>query len=399
MKILLVNKFYYPRGGDCLVAMGIEQMLNGHNQDTAFFAMQYPDNVLSPWDNYFPSEISFSGGGLKGKKAAFMRLIGKDEVKAKFSALMDDFKPDVVHVHNIHSYLSPVVCEIAKAKGAKTIWTLHDYKLICPTYSFIRDGKVCELCLTNQTSVLTKKCMKGSLAASLLAYIESLVWNKKRLISCTDRFVSPSIFMKEKMMEGGFPENKIDVLPNFITLDHKVDEVVLNTKEEKSYCYIGRLAEEKGVELLLEVASRLEYKLYIAGSGPLLPSLMPYFEKYKNIIYLRQLSRSEVKELLQKVAFSVIPSVWYENNPLSVIESLCLGTPVLGANMGGIPELIAEGENGYLFEAGNMIDLQDKIKQCFSTKFDNNTIASKAIHKYSQSDYYHKLMEIFSNIL
>lgn len=398
MKILLVNKFYYPRGGDCLVTISMEELLKAHGHQVAIFSMQYPNNLTTETSSLFPSEISFSGEGISSKISAVKRLLGKDEVAVLFRALLNEFKPDIVHLHNIHSYISPIVGEIAKRQGIRVVWTLHDYKLICPAYSFLRESKVCELCLTNPLAVMTKKCMKKNVPASLLAYIESLVWNKKRLTKNTDIFVCPSLFMAEKMQQGGFPAGKMKVLPNFISF--KQTEVQKDIpKREKAYCYIGRLSEEKGIKSLLEAASTLPFKLYIAGTGPMLPELESCFQQ-KNIIYLGHLSQSKVKELLAKVTFSVTPSICYENNPLSVIESLSAGTPVLGAHIGGIPELIKEHKNGMLFIPGNIEDLKSKIVSMFEFFEDEDgkrsiRIATEANQKYSGEHFYTELLKIY----
>jgi len=380
------------------VAMNTQKILEDHGHETAFFSMQYPENISSEYDSFFPEEVSFSGGGISGKVSAVKRLLGRGEVASKFTALLDDFCPDVVHLHNVHSYLSPIVAEIAKSRGVRVVWTLHDYKLICPTYSFLREGKVCELCLTQPTAVVTTKCMKRSLSASLIAYMEAIVWNRERLIRNTDVFICPSHFMAEKMKQGGFPPSKIEVLPNFVSMEQTGDTPV---HREKAYCYIGRLSEEKGVRMLLEVASRLPYKLYVAGTGPLISDLERYFQQ-ENIVYLGQLSKNQVYDLLQKVSFLVVPSIWYENNPLSVIESLCLGTPVLGAAIGGIPELIEEGKTGLLFQASNADDLKEKISSFFSQiekkrDFQSSEIACDAQDRFSEAGYYQKLMAIYFN--
>lgn len=395
MKILLVNKFYYPRGGDCLVMMGTEKLLLEQGHEVAVFSMQYPQNLTSPWEKYFPEEVSFS----KGKVAAVKRLLGKDSVVQKFTKLVDDFEPNVVHLHNVHSYLSPVVAKIAKDKGAKVVWTLHDYKLICSSYSFLREGKVCELCLTNPSSVLTKRCMKKNIPASLLAYIEANVWNRKRLEKYTDAFICPSQFMAQKMVEAGFSESKLHVVSNFFSFEQTLPPN--NDKQrENSYCYVGRLSEEKGIDLLLQVASKLSYKLYVAGAGEMLSILKAKYNQ-ENIVFLGLQSREQVASLLQRVSFSVVPSICYENNPLSVIESLCLGTPVLGANIGGIPELIESARNGFIFNAGDASDLKRKIKLMFDQIENRAALSSEdiqydAVSRFSVDSYYEKLLNIYS---
>ena len=169
MKILLANKFYYRRGGDCVHTLNLEQLLKAHGHEVAVFAMDYPENLETQWSKYFPSEVKFKLG--TGMIEALMRPFGTREVQRKFNALLDDFHPDVVHLNNIHSQLSPVIAEMAHERGIKVVWTLHDYKLLCPRYDCLRNGEtVCESCFADKHKVLEYKCMKNSKVASFLSY-------------------------------------------------------------------------------------------------------------------------------------------------------------------------------------------------------------------------------------
>ena len=386
-RVLIANKFYYNRGGDCIAAMALEQLLKTHGHDVAFFSMQYPDNFPTPWKSYFPSQVDFQQGGLLAKGKAVERVLCATEVKTKFAHLLEVFHPDVVHLHNIHSQLSPVLADLAHRQGIKVVWTMHDYKLICPAYTCLRDGNPCEACFRSPMSVLSKRCMKGSLAASALAYLEALVWNRRRLEKSTDYFVSPSRFLAQKMVEAGFSQQKIRVIPNFSSRDLPVEMV-----DKSDYvCYIGRLSQEKGVGTLLKAIESLPYRLVVVGTGPLENT---FHKTSDRVQFLGFKEWNELKGILQKARFMVIPSEWYENNPLSVIESLSLGTPVLGANIGGIPELINE-TNGMLFEAGNVEDLREKIGQMFTRTFNYTDICKMAREQYSAANYYPKLKEIY----
>lgn len=391
MKILLANKFYYRRGGDCTYVLSLEQLLKEYGHEVAVFAMNCSENLETPWKKYFSSEVRFRLG--KGMWEAFMRPFGTNEVRQKFIAMMNDFQPDVVHLNNIHSQLSPVIAEIAHQRGVNVVWTLHDYKLLCPRYDCLRCGKtICEECFTDKHKVLEYKCMKDSKIASFLSYREALKWNRKRLEACTNIFICPSGFMAQKMLQGGFDKMKIYTLCNFLDIEK-------TRKEEYNkgdyYCYIGRLSHEKGIVTLIEVARQLPYKLKVIGGGPLM-------ENFKdgatgtNIEFLGHKQWEEIKDLVGNARFSIIPSEWYENNPLSVIEAQCLGTPVLGACIGGIPELIEEGISGMLFEAKNTADLKQKIEAMFIHKFDYEFLAKKSQQRYSSTTYYKQLMDIYT---
>lgn len=391
MKVLLVNKFYYYRGGDCICTINLEELLKVNGHEVSVFAMQFSENLPTPWSKYFPSEIKFKPG--LGMIEAFARPFGTNEVKTKFNALLDDFCPDIVHVHNIHSQLSPIVIEIAHKRGIKVVWTLHDYKLLCPRYDCLRNNNiVCGACFVDKHKVIDYKCMKNSVIASFLAYKEALKWNKQRLEAYTDIFLCPSHFMALKMQQGGFDQFKIHVLCNFINVEK-------TRKEEYNkgdyYCYIGRLSHEKGVATLIEAARQLPYKLKVIGGGPLMENLRG-LATGTNIEFLGYKQWEEIKDLVGNARFSVIPSEWYENNPLSVIEAQCLGTPVLGARIGGIPELIEEGISGMLFEAKNIVDLKQKIEAMFIHKFDYELLAKNSQQRYSSAAYYKQLMDIYT---
>ena len=392
-RIIIVTKFYYRRGGDCVCALNLEKLLRERGHEVAGFAMRYPENLTSEWESYWPEEVDF-GGPLKSKLAALKRTMGLGDVADKFKRLLKDFRPDVVHLHNIHSYLSPVVAKLAKKYGARVVWTLHDYKLLCPSYSCLRNGEVCELCFNDKKKVLSTRCMKGSLAASALAYMEALRWNAKRLQSYTDLFICPSEFMASKMKQGGFAPGKLAVLCNFIAPEMlEKRSVVSEDARGDYYCYIGRLSEEKGVRALLEAASRLPMTLKVAGSGPLDAELRGTYAGKTNIEFLGQLSSDGVRDLLAHAKFSVMPSECYENNPLGVIESLCMGTPVVGAEIGGIPELIDNPGSGAEFKSGSVDDLVSKISEMWSGKFDYATIADNSCAVFGADRYYISLLD------
>ena len=307
MRVLIVNKFYYPRGGDCVCAMSLERLLRERGHQTAVFAMDYPDNIATDFNQYYAPEVSFSGG-IGGKLAAARRIFGGAGVKAAFARLLNDFKPDVVHFNNIHSYLSPVIVEMAKKFGARTVWTMHDYKLVCPSYSCLNDGKVCEQCIEgSKRGVYSNRCMKGSRAASLLAWLEAEKWNTKRLQRATETFVCPSEFMASKMKQGGFDEKKIKVVCNFVDPE-KVKDIKVNTERKDYYAYVGRLSAEKGVETLLKAAVQFQIPLKIAGGGPLAEGLKSRYGRCDNIEFLGHQNAAQVKELLGNARFSVMPS-------------------------------------------------------------------------------------------
>lgn len=389
MRILLANKFYYRRGGDCIYTMNLEKMLKEKGHEVAVYAMQYPENEKSEWSGYWPTNMT--------KLDAFTRPFGDCQVTKGFTRMMEDFKPDVVHLNNIHTQLSPVIAKIAHEKGARVVWTLHDTKLVCPCYTCMREGKVCNECYNDKKAVIRHRCMPGGLPGAIIGYLEARKWSKEVLQNYVDLFLPPSKFMMDTCVEGGYKPEKFRVLCNFIDVS-KVKR--LKGEEVKGfkgdyYVYLGRVNEVKGVRTLCKAAAQLDKKLIVIGDGKLLPELQEAYKDCKQIEFKGQMQWDEFMPILRGARFMVLPAEWSENNPLTVIESQSLGTPVLGARIGGIPELIDEGVSGMTFTSGDVEDLKDKIMKMFEHEFDNDAIAKNAIEKYSSEAYYEKLMNFY----
>lgn len=398
MKILLANKFYYPRGGDCIYTIELEKLLKENGHEVAVFSMQHPSNLTSEHSDYFPSHVDFNRRNLKSLVNLLVRPFGSFEVRKCFNQLVDDFKPDIIHLNNIHSQLSPIIASLGYRKKIPVVWTLHDYKLVCPAYLLMSEGRLCEACYENRWSVVSKKCIKRNLMASLVAYFEARFWHPAKLTKITDLFISPSGFLKTKMIKGGFAEDKIVVLNNFVNSENLT--VDPGTKEEY-YCYVGRLSPEKGVDLLLNAAAELpDYKLKIIGAGPLEDRLLSGREN-SNVEFLGYKTGKELRTIISGSKFIIVPSNWFENNPLIILESLCLGTPVIGSDIGGIPELIKPGFNGILFTADNTDELRLKIKSLWEdhSSFDRSKISVDALNNYSSTRYYQSLINLYVNLL
>ena len=391
MRILICNKFWYRRGGDCVYSLNLERLLRSKGNETAVFAMQYSGNEESEWSRFFPPEVGFDGLASKLRYAG--RCLGYGGVVSRFRAVVSGFRPDVVHLNNIHSQLSPVIAAEAFRLGIPVVWTLHDYKLLCPRYDCLRKGvEACESCFTNKCGVLRHSCMKNSAAASLVAWAEAVKWNRSRLDRYTSRFICPSSFIARKMEEGGFSGGKLVTLCNFIDVGQCRRDDYAGRGDY--YCYVGRLSSEKGVRTLVEAAASLPYRLVVVGDGPLAGSLPPA----GNIEYVGRKDWEGIKEIAGKARFMVLPSECYENNPLSVIESLCLGTPVLGALAGGIPELIEPGVSGLCFKSGDPASLAEGIEKMYGMEFDYGAIAAASCARFSEETYYDALMKIYKDI-
>ncbi len=392
MKILLCNKFYYRRGGDCIYTMNLEQLLKSHGHKVAIFSQQYPLNEPSPWSKYWPSEFKMKPS--LNMIDSLLRPFGLGSVQKFFKAILDDFLPDVVHLNNIHTQLSPILAEMAHERGIRVVWTIHDSKLVCPCYTCMRDGKWCEECFTDKRAVLRHKCMTGGALGSYIGYQEAKKWTVERLQPAVDTFICPSQFMADILQKAGFDSNKIFVLNNFIDV-----KKVENSKFDKEdyYIYVGRVNQVKGLKTLCSAASCLPHKLIIVGDGELKSELEDKYRNHPQIEWRGKLEWKDIKPLLGKARFMILPSEWLENNPLSIIESHCLGTPVLGARIGGIPELIDTKNNGDLFISGNSEDLLQCIERNWNRTFDYEVISNKAQTSFSDSRYYNEILDKYTS--
>jgi glycosyltransferase involved in cell wall biosynthesis len=394
MKIILANKFYYPRGGDCIYTMELEKLLIENGHEVAIFSMKHPKNFKSDFTSYFPSEVDYSKRNILGLFKFFIRPIYSREVSRKFQKLLNEFNPDIIHLNNIHSHLSPVLAQIAYSYKIPVIWTMHDYKLACPSSAFLRNNKICTLCIQDKKSVLKFKCHKNSYLISLLAYFESVRWSSKRINQYTSKFIAPSKFLKTILYDIKIPEEKITAMPNFVNFD--INKVQL--KRDNYIVYLGRLSKEKGIYSLLNVIKELpEFHLKVIGNGPLYKDLKLNLS-LNNVEYLGFIEHDIIFNIISKAKFLVIPSEWFDNNPLTVIEALICGTPVLGSKIGGIPEMI-NSTNGLLFNPFDSVDLKEKIIAINNISFDYECISKEAKEKFSSKKYYDNIFKIYKKII
>ena len=284
----------------------------------------------------------------------------------KFKKLIIDFKPDIIHIHNIYHQISPSILDVAKKHKIPVVMHLHDYKLICPNYQLFVNGKVCEDCKPKKYyRCIKKKCFKKSLAKSLLAALEMYIHHS--ILKIYEKnikiFIAPSRFMKEKLIDFSWPENKIKTVINPFSpeLNSRSDSLISET-EEDYFLYFGRLSEEKGLKTLIEAAAINGVKVKLAGIGAEEENLRQVAANLKvEADFLGFKSGEDLKHIILKAKAVVIPSIWHENMPLSLLEALNLGKLVIVSNIGGMPEIIKHGENGLLFKPGDEHDLAARM--------------------------------------
>ena len=400
MKILLVNKFFFLKGGSETSFFGTAHVLKEKGHEVVFLSMDHPLNIESSFSKYFVSQVDFeNSGGFSGKVKAAGRVLYSFEARRKLKELLEKEKPDIAHLHNIHHQISPSILQLLKAYNVPVVMTLHDYKMVCPAYTLLRNGRICEKCVYGRYyHCMLSRCCKNSILKSLLNTLEMYLHHRLlNIYGLVDAFISPSKFLIEKVAEMGF-RAKIFHLPNFININefHPCD-----SKDKKVIAYFGRLSEEKGLYTLLSAVKGLDVKCKIYGDGPIKEDLERKIreEQLSNVSLMGHIPQQKLKTNIQKSMFVVVPSEWYENNPLSVLETFALGKPVIGSRIGGLPELIKDHRTGLIFEKGNSGDLREKISYLLDnprriTEMGKNA-RRLAEREFGSEKYYRELIKIY----
>ncbi|MFK4824382.1 glycosyltransferase [Paenochrobactrum sp. BZR 588] len=361
--LLAINNYFYRRGGAETVFFEHMQLFNDADWRVVPFAMQHPENLASAYTSYFVREIEYGRRtSLTDKLSQAAKVIYSKEAQRNITRLIEDVRPDIAHAHNVYHHISPSIFPVLKQAGIPTVMTAHDLKLACPAYKMLSHDEVCERCKGGRIyNVVRQRCIKDSVALSGLVFLETLVHRSLGLYRDNlDRIVVPSRFYHEKLIEWGWPEDKLTYIPNF------VDVGLARAPSQRGdyFLYAGRLSEEKGLVTLIEAIAQAKQKLLIAGSGPLEQSLKQFVAKLgADVEFLGHLQADHLHRTINGATALVLPSQWYENAPMSILEGYILGVPVIGSRIGGIPELVREGVTGLLAEAGNVQDLAEKIAQ------------------------------------
>lgn len=392
MKIVQVNKFFYPKGGSESYYFSLCDILEQAGHEIVHFSMQHPKNadapVKSPYEEYFVSEVDFHAN--KSAKKA-LQYIWSSEAERKFDALLKDTQPDIIHAHNIAHQLTPSILKAAKRNNIPVVQTLHDFQLLCPSYNLFTQGSPCERCFKHKYwNAIKYKCAQDSRVASALAAFELGFHNL--LLHSYERgvrqFITPSQFMYNKLTKWGWDSNAITQVSNFVEKERLSSGSAASTGnsgepddpaepgdlQERYVAYVGRLYDAKGLHTILDAAALLHthgtpVKIKIIGTGP---QEAEYKERVQqenltNVEFLGFRSGRELDQLVTDADAMIISSILYENSPMVGYESLALGTPIIGANIGGIPELIQEGTTGYIFEPGDAEGLAKNIKMLYDS--------------------------------
>jgi glycosyltransferase involved in cell wall biosynthesis len=364
--LLAINNYYYRRGGAEVLFLEHNRMFENIGWQVVPFAMRHPNNLATPWSEFFPDEIEFGGNyGLAGTLARAPRVVYSLQARTRMRRLLDRARPDLAHVHNIYHHLSPSFLPLLRERGIPVVMTVHDLKLACPAYTMMCRGKPCERCRGGRLyNVAVNRCIKGSLALSSLMMVESYV---HRLLGLYDkninRFVVPSRYLIDKLVEWGWSRERFVHIPNFVD----VDAFTPDSPVGRRFVYCGGLIDIKGVATLVRAACLARQPLTIAGRGPDEPRLRALATALGgDVIFTGHLAKAELVKIVADARAVVVPSECHENAPLSLLEAYAAGRPVIGSRIAGIPELVREDETGVLYPVGDADALAQALAQFVS---------------------------------
>ena len=399
MKILLVNKFHYLKGGSEKYYFDLAKLLQEHGHEVAFFSMQDEKNIKTNCKEYF---VENSDMNSKNPLKAFDIIYSRKNKKVMEKAL-DDFKPNIVHLNNFQRQLSASIIKPIKKRNIPIVFTAHDLQAICPAIVMLDNEKnICEKCLKGKyVNCIKGKCVKNSGLKSILGAVEGKYYRWKKIYSRKiDKIIAPSEYFKSMLIKDGISTEKIEMIHNFIDTD------IYNLKvEDEGYAFFFFfLSKEKGIFNLIKAMKKINNKkLLIAGDGPDKDEIEEFIKENNlqgRIRLLGYLNSNQIKEYVSKSRVVIVPSICRENCPYSILETLAMGRPIIGSNLGGIPELVINNECGYIYD--NAKELTEKLEKILN----DESIAKKmgensrkiAIEKFSKDAYYTKIINVYENI-
>ncbi len=399
MKVLFINKFLHPNGGSETYIFQLGDYLRSQGHDVEYFGMEHPDRVVGNSVDAYTSNMDFHNGSKLAKLFYPVKTIYSTEARKKLRQVLDSFQPDVCHLNNFNYQLTPsVILEIDRwrkknSRKCKLVFTAHDYQLVCPNHMCHNPNthENCEKCLSGKFLNCTKgKCIHGSTAKSFIGTCEATFWKLNGVYKKIDKIICCSEFLKTKMDANPLFAKKTIAIHNFI------QEIENKEYTKKDYVlYFGRFSQEKGIKTLIDVCKSLpEIKFIFAGSGPLEDEL----SNIPNIENIGFQSGEALRKYIAEARFTIYPSEWYENCPFSVMESQLYGTPVLGADIGGIPELITKDKTGDFFKSGDADELRSKIKSLYYDEelLRTCTEGCKSLSFETIETYCNKIMEFYA---
>lgn len=366
MKVLLINKFHYYRGGTETYHFCLDELLRFHGHEVIHFAMQDERNMPSPTSDYFVSNVDYnSTKGFVDKLSAVRNMFYSKEAYKKMKALLEKEHPDIVHIGLIHKQITYSVLDAIEEYGIPVVQGVHDLIFICPNYLMFVKEAICDKCVgRSKFHCVLNKCIKGSLAKSILAYIENRYIYYKHIYDRIDLFVTDCEFYKELLEKDKTTKSRIVNIPCCLPPSK---EVIKNTSVGEYFLYFGRFSPGKGIMTLIKAyrEARLDTPLVLVGAGE-------DEEKIRGLVHDSGLSEKvkftgavygeKLAAILDKAKAVVVPSEWYEDSPSTAREAMARGRIVIASRIAGITPLIRDGITGFLFTPQDINELASILK-------------------------------------
>ena len=360
MRILHVNKFLYRRGGAEGYMLDLTALQRAAGHDVELFGMQHPDNIaeLALADTFAPHVELEPPPRWPAAASAAARMVWSPASARGLSQAVARFRPDVVHCHNIYHQLSPSILRPIRRAGVRCVMTLHDYKLACPSYQLLDHGTLCQRCVSGSAlNAALRRCKGGSLGASSLLALESSIHRLTGAYDPVDVFISPSRFLAEVMRRNGIEPERLVVLNHFVepAADRPAEASAVaasQTGARNGFVFAGRLSPEKGVDTAIRAVAMLsdDVHLHVAGDGPARGELEAVAAQLApgRVTFHGRLDKQALGSLVARSTATVVPSRWHENQPMTILESYAAEVPVVATDLGGMPELVRDGVDGFV---------------------------------------------------
>jgi glycosyltransferase involved in cell wall biosynthesis len=402
-RLLNINAYHYRRGGSDAVYLEHGARFAAMGWDSGYFAMHHPKNDPTPWSRYFVDEIELGHSYSAWRKIEIAAQIIHSRAHAKaINRLLDDFPADIAHLHNIRHHIAANILPAMKRRGVRIVLSVHDLKMLCPAYRMHDGQAICEDCKPNRLYNCTlKRCMHDSLALSALITLESSVHRALgHYRKNVDRLICPSKFYLEKHVEWGWSRDQLIYIPN----DFDVPALAAIPQPGAYLCYFGRLSFEKGIATAIRAAADAGMPLHLVGEGPQEAQLRALAaETGADVTFHGRLGGEDLFGIVRGARAVVLASEWYENAPKSVLEAFGLGKVVIGADIGGITELVTPGETGWLFPSGDTAALAQTLREVRATddariSAMGATAAAFVQREFSQARYMERMLALYAEL-
>lgn len=407
MKVLLINKFHYLKGGSETYYFGQIEALKALGHEVVCFAMKDKENLPCDQAEFFVTNVDYNNnGGFRSKLSAVKSFFYSKEAAEKMEKLIEKEHPDIAHIGLLHRQITFSVVEILKKHKIPIVMTIHDLIFACPNYTMLCHGEVCEKCVEGSiVNCVINKCVKDSVSKSILAGAEKLYLLRKHYYDEIDLYITECNFYKKMMEKSRITKSRIITMSNFLPIDQKYGY----KKDHNDYLlYFGRFSDEKGILTLLKAHKRSEckYRMIIVGKGPSTGKMSEYIRQndLTNIELPGAIYGKEMENLVEKAKMVIVPSEWYENCPYAMLQAMARGKIVIASRTGGLPELIDDKKTGFLFKPGDETDLLEKIEYVMemdAAEYDamSEAIAERAYEDHYWKSYFVKLLGEYSSLI